>query len=200
MLTQKQLKLFSPFAQNIFREYSYKELKADERSNNALQLAIKKFKQEGLITERKVGTSRLYRMTGSERAYSYIALLNQERLPALAQRSINILQEEIEKQTPFYALVIFGSYAIGTQAQDSDLDIAIIAEREGVLAPRIKAAGLKTPLHIDAHIITANTFLEMLAAEEENLGKQIARKHLALHNPAIFYSLLGRGVQHGFRA
>ena len=42
-------------------------------------------------------------------------------------------------------------------------------------------------------------FLEMLKVDAENLGKQIARKHLIIHNPLIFYSLLKEGMKNGFR-
>ena len=42
-------------------------------------------------------------------------------------------------------------------------------------------------------------FLEMLMVDEENLGKQIARKHLSIYNPHIFYSLLKKGIKNGFR-
>jgi len=39
----------------------------------------------------------------------------------------------------------------------------------------------------------------MLKADNENLGKQIARKHLAIYNSNIFYSLLKKGIKDGFR-
>ena len=32
--------------------------------------------------------------------------------------------------------------------------------------------------------------LEMFSNEEENLGKQIARRHLAVHNHRIFYEMV----------
>ena len=38
----------------------------------------------------------------------------------------------------------------------------------------------------------------MLINDEENLGKQIARKHLALNNNQIFYKIIKEGIRHGF--
>ena len=51
---------------------------------------------------------------------------------------------------------------------------------------------------MDIHIIPQAEMLEMLMAKEENLGKQIARKHLVVHNPGIFYDMVGGGMKHGF--
>jgi hypothetical protein len=47
--------------------------------------------------------------------------------------------------------------------------------------------------------IAKDEFLEMLKVDYENLGKEIARKHSIVHNPAIFYSLIKEGVKHGFK-
>ena len=57
----------------------------------------------------------------------------------------------------------------------------------------------KSLLKIDGHVITKDEFLEMLNVDYENLGKEIARKHLIVHNPAIFYSMLNDGIKHGFK-
>jgi len=59
MLTEKQLKIFEPLTRNILKEYTIKEIKEScgEKSNNALALALKKFKEENLIKERRVGRS-----------------------------------------------------------------------------------------------------------------------------------------------
>ena len=46
--------------------------------------------------------------------------------------------------------------------------------------------------------MTGKEFVEMLTNDEENLGKQIARKHLAVHNHQLFYGLMREGMRHGF--
>ena len=57
----------------------------------------------------------------------------------------------------------------------------------------------KSLVELDAHIITQSDFLEMLAVDYENLGKQIARKNMPVHNAAIFYGIVKRGIARGFR-
>ncbi len=205
MLTKKQLDIFGSFIGNIFREYTYKELKelSMEKSNNAMHIAIKKLKDENLVKERKVGNSCLYKLNiENDTVFEYIYLFNESKLPKLAGRYIRILKEEIKKYTAFYSIVIFGSYSVGKQKKDSDLDIAIFIEdksKNDYIKTAVNSAEDKSLIPPDAHVITQDEFLEMLKVDYENVGKEIARKHLAMHNPMIFYSLLMKGVKNGFR-
>ncbi|MBU0907374.1 MAG: nucleotidyltransferase domain-containing protein [Nanoarchaeota archaeon] len=205
MLTEKQLKIFEPLTRNILKEYTIKEIKEScgEKSNNALALALKKFKEENLIKERRVGRSLLFTLNiDNELVFNYIQLINTKKIPKSAFRAIERIKEDVEKHTSFFTIVVFGSYAIGKQTKDSDLDVAVLIEEENkrkVIESALKSSELKTPLQIHGHVISKDEFLEMLKVDEENLGKQIARKHLSIYNSHIFYSLLKRGIKNGFR-
>ena len=63
----------------------------------------------------------------------------------------------------------------------------------------MKSAELKSILPLDAHVITKDEMLQMLKDKHENLGKQIAYKHLAIQNPMIFYSILTEEMNNGFK-
>lgn len=205
MLTENQLKIFEPLTKNILKEYSIKEIKelSGEKSNNAMTLALKKFKEENLVIERRVGKSLIYTLnTDTDLVFYYLSILNNKKISRPLERAIKRIKEEVEKHTLFYSLIIFGSYAIGKQTKESDLDIAVFIEDESkkkIIESALKSSELKTPLEIHGHVITKDEFLEMLKVDEENLGKQIARKHLSIHNSHIFYSLLKKGIKDGFR-
>lgn len=205
MITVKQLKIFEALAKQPFAELTRKQVKqsAKERSNNALAIAIKRFLGEGVIMERKVGKSALISLNfENEGTYYYLGLANAQRLDSTAARAIRTIRADIEKYTFFYSLVIFGSFAVREQKKASDLDIAVLIESEKKrkhIEAALNSAAQKSLLPIDAHVITKDEFVEMLVNGEENLGKQIARKHLAVHNHQIFYSLIKEGMKHGFR-
>ncbi len=203
MITQKQLKILGLFNRNIFRDYSFKELKelSKEKSNSVLQNAIKQFLAEDLIEERKIGTSKLYKINhNNNRVYSYLNLFVKENLPKPVKKTMTILKKELDKVTCFYSIIIFGSYAINKQNNKSDLDIAIIIEKDKKQIQRaLDSASELTLLHLDGHIILKKELLDMLKADYENLGKQIAGKHLVIHNPEIFYSIIKEGIKNGFR-
>ena len=205
MLTESQLKIFEPLTRNMLKEYSIKEIKeaCGEKSNNALALALKKFKEENIVKERRVGKSLLYVLNiDNELVFNYIQMINNKKIPKSALRAIERIKEEVEKHTSFFSIIVFGSYAIGKQTKYSDLDVAVFIEEEDerkAIEVAIKSSELKTPLKIDCHVISKDEFLEMLKVDEENLGKQIARKHLSIYNSNIFYSLLKKAVKNGFR-
>lgn len=205
MITEKQLKIFEVFVKKPFAEYTRKQIKKEskEKSNNALALAINLLKKEEVLIEKKVGKSGLLTLNlNNDLTFHYIALCNNQRLSHLVKLSVKILKDEVDTETHFYSLVVFGSYAVGEQKQASDLDIAVFIEGEEKrkrIEAAINSGKLKAPLKIDAHVIPKAEMIEMLTNDEENLGKQIARKHLAIYNHQLFYEIIKEGMKHGFR-
>lgn len=205
MLTAKQLRILNLFSKNLFKEYSFKELKksSKEKSNSVLQNAIKQFLKEGLIIERKIGTSKLYSINHqNDKFYTYLDIIIKENLPKMIKKSIEIIKQEVNSHTYFYSIVIFGSYAMNEQKEASDLDVAVFIEKETqkkTVQAALNSAGDKILLKLDGHAITKDEFLEMLKVDYANLGKEIAKNQLVVHNPCIFYALLKEGVKNGFR-
>jgi predicted nucleotidyltransferase len=205
MITRKQLRIFEAFAKKPFAESTRRQVKEEskEKSNNALALAINLLKKENVLIEKKVGKSGLLTLNlDNNLTFHYIALCNSQRLERAAGIAAKRIKDEIEDITHFYAIVIFGSYAANEQKKESDLDVAIFIdgeEKREKIEAAINSAKLKTLLEIDAHVIPKAEMIEMLTNDEENLGKQIAKKHLAVFNHQIFYEIVKEGVKHGFR-
>lgn len=204
MLTKKQLTIFEPLVSRIFRECTIKNIKEEsgEKSNNAISLALKKFKEEKIVKEKTIGRSKLYTLNqDNDVVFNYIDLINNKKLPKLARETTEQLSEEIKKYTSFFVIVVFGSYSMGQQKKDSDLDIAVFVENEEIkkkIQFALNSTKLKSIQPIDPHAISQEEFLEMLKVDYENLGKEIARKHLSIYNSSIFYDLLYKGVKNGF--
>ena len=204
MLTAKQIKIFEVFMRKPYKEFTYKEIKefSKEKSNSIIQKAISKFLEENLINKRKVGNIILYNLNFENNTiFSYFDILLKESLPNIAKKALEKIKKEI-KDIEFLSIIIFGSYAEGKQTKKSDLDIAMFVsskkdKRKCELS--LKAAKLKIILNIDYHVFTKNEMLQMLKDKHENLGKQIAYKHLTIHNSAIFYSIIQEGIDNGFK-
>ncbi|MBI2125559.1 nucleotidyltransferase domain-containing protein, partial [Candidatus Woesearchaeota archaeon] len=200
-----QLKILEVFAKKPFAEYARKEIKKEskEKSNNALALAINSLKKEVVLIEKKIGKSGILALNlDNDITFYYLALCNDFRIPHLADISLETLKKEIGEETPFFSIIIFGSYAVGEQEKGSDLDIAIFVESEDnrkKIESLANSAKLKSALEMDIHVIPKGEMIEMLTSKEENLGKQIARKHLAVYNHRIFYEIVKEGMRHGFR-
>lgn len=204
MLTPKQIKLFEVFLRNPYKELTYKEIKdcPKEKSNSIIQKAISKFLAEDLVKKRKVGNLILYILNlENSTVFSYFDILTKEKISNPVKYSLKIIRGEISN-IEFISVVIFGSYAEGKQKEKSDLDIAIFvssAEDKKKCELSMKSAELKSILQLDVHVITKDEMLQMLKDKHENLGKQIAYKHMAIQNPMIFYSILAQGINNGFK-
>lgn len=206
MITGKQLRIFESFAKHPFAELTRNQIKkeAKEKSNNALALLVNQLKKEGVLVERKIGKSGLLSLDmNNEQSMNYIAMAGGARIEKKAKDAIKRLMEEITDVTPFFSMAVFGSYAANEQKKDSDLDIAVFIDSEDKkkkVEAAINSARLKLLVETDIHVIPRAEMAEMLANGEENLGKQIARKHIAVHNHRIFYDIVREGMKHGFHA
>ncbi|MEK6853421.1 MAG: nucleotidyltransferase domain-containing protein [Nanoarchaeota archaeon] len=204
MLTPKQIKIFEAFLRKPYKELTYKEIKnySKEKSNSIIQKAVVKFLAEELVKKREVGNIILYAINlDNSTVFSYFEILIKDKSHNLVKNSLKIIREELSN-TEFISLVIFGSYAEGKQKEKSDLDIAIFVNSIGDKKNcelSMKSAELKSILKIDVQVITKVEMLQMLKDKHENLGKQIAYKHLAIQNPIIFYSILQEGINNGFK-
>ncbi len=205
MITRKQLAILNIFQKNEFEKISWKRLKelSDNKSSSVIQNAVKSFLKEDLIFEEKIGTSKLYKLNlDNPKIFSYFEIYNRENLSKKILSSIKELEDGLDKHILFYSIVIFGSYSSGKQNKNSDLDVAVFIEsgaKRKIVEAVFKSMELKSALNIDGHVIAQKEFLEMLKVDYENLGKEIARKHLILKNPAIFYSLVKEGIKNGFK-
>ena len=206
MITEKQLELFEIFARHPFASYMRRDIMAYSRqkSNNALSLFIKLLKKENVLSECHIGRAGLLSLNmDNDRTHHYIALCNSRMIPEDAGRSLEILQKEILEINPFYSIVVFGSYAKREQKAKSDLDIAVFIE-DDILKKKIEAAAnsakIKSIIELDIHVMPRKEMIDMLTEKEENLGKQIARSHIAVHNHRIFYDIIREGIVRGFRA
>jgi len=204
MITKKQLEIFQVFAKNPFGEFTMSQIKeiSGNNSNNLIEKAVKKFREEGLFFEKKIGRSVLYSLDLRGRAPSYIALANSERLDYLAGKAVRMIREDVLRGKEFSSVVIFGSYAIGKESRKSDLDIVVLTADEKAkrkIEIALNGSELNSPTVMDWHVFSRKEFVEMLINDEENLGKQIARKHMAVHNSRIFYDVVREGMRRGFR-
>jgi predicted nucleotidyltransferase len=204
MLTPKQIKIFEAFLRKPYKELTYKEIKdySKEKSNSIIQKAAAKFLSENLVKKREIGNIFLYSANLDNNAvFAYFEVLIREKSSSLVRNSLKIIREELIN-IEFVSIVIFGSYAEEKQKEKSDLDIAIFvnsAEDKKNCELAMKSAELKSILKLDIHVITKGEMLQMLKDKHENLGKQIAHKHLAVQNPIIFYSILQEGINNGFK-
>jgi predicted nucleotidyltransferase len=193
MLTKKQVNLLNVF-QTPFEELTFKQIKerSEEKSNNLLQLALKDFKNNNIILSKKIGSTYVHKLNLENKStLIYLDLINQNH--SLHVPILENIETSLKTVTPFFILIVFGSYAKNKNRKSSDLDVAILINDASqkkdieIIMETIKRRELQK---IDSHIITLNEFKEMLKADYENLAKQICKNNVVYYGYQIYVELL----------
>ena len=200
MLTKVQMNILSVFKKDIFSSLTFRQLKEQSRqkSNNIIQIALKEFQNQKLIRTELVGDVTRYHLDlESNLTLSYLHLINESEIEKkrFPKEITAEIQKKLLKQTEFFILIVFGSYAKNKAAEKSDLDIAIIIESEQTkkeITPGLETIKRREIKPLDYHIFTRTEFLEMLRADYENLGKQVYKNSFIYYGFIEYYNLIKR--------
>jgi len=198
MLTKEQLNILSVFKKDIFASLTFKQIKQDSRqkSNNIVQIAIKEFQKQDIVKTKEIGDVTTYSLNlNNNLTFSYLNLINESEISKskVPKKTLEDIQNRIFKQTEFFILILFGSYAKNEATKKSDLDIALIVESEQTkkdITPFLETIKRREVIPIDYHIFTRNEFLEMLQADSENVGKQIFKSNIVYYGYIPYCNLV----------
>lgn len=204
MITNERLRLLNAWRNNLFEIYSISEIMRFSKKItkpwvfSALRMLVK---NNILVSQRK-GNMDLYSLN-LYNPYTLQMMHYLEIQESLEFPLLSLISEAI-KAIPIknYCLIVFGSYAAGTQKKGSDLDVCFLVEneiQEKKIKPYFNDVKLNHPVHIDEHYVTFPDFVKMLLRPEENLAKQILIKHKLFLNADIYYSLVKEAHEHGFK-
>ncbi len=203
MLTKQQLTILSVFKEDLFASLTFKQIKEEgkQKSNNLVQIALKKFKEQDLVKTEVIGDVITYSLNlNNNLTLSYLNLINDIEIQKrkFPKEVLSEIQKRIFKQTNFFILIVFGSYAKSKATERSDLDVAVIIESEQTkreIIPFLETVKRRELKPIDYHIFTRSEFIEMLKAYAENVGKQIYKNNIIYYG-FIEYCHLIRGKKH----
>lgn len=203
MLTQEHTVL-EPFLKEPWRGLTFKEIKniSHNKSDNYVHTVLKRFVKTGLLKEKKIGNSIVYSINDTISALNTIGFVVEHKANNVKYIPHANIQKLVNKiKTPFYVLIITGSYAKNTQKETSDLDIAIICDTKqdpnAVLSQIRLESELMVP-EVHPYIFTQEQFYQMLTSKEENYGKEIARNNLIITGGKEYHSILLEAIKHGF--
>lgn len=202
-MSKDGLKILGVFKENLFGEFSISEVmkKANKKSKPWVFNTLKKFEKEKFLLSEKKANINLYKANlGNPLLIQSFLFLESQSLVNF--KYLGIIIKIIEKiPAENYCLLIFGSYTENKQRNDSDLDICFLVENkesESKIRPYFNEIKLLSEVKIDEHYIPFEDFVGMLLKDEENLGKQMFKRHKTLFNGNIFYKLVLKAHKNGF--
>ncbi|MDI6721155.1 MAG: nucleotidyltransferase domain-containing protein [Candidatus Aenigmarchaeota archaeon] len=204
-MLRKEYEIIGPFVKWPWKKFTFREIKklAGKKSESYVYNSLKKFVKTGILKEEKAGNVVLYSIElRSLKACIYSGIVAEH----LAWSKNRIPYIDIDKisgkiPTPFYILIITGSYASGKQNPKSDIDMVIICddpmEPQKIYAQLRQKCELNIP-PIHLYVFKKSEFLEMLVNKEANYGKEIAENNLILSGGREYYGIISEAVQNGF--
>ena len=86
-------------------------------------------------------------------------------------------------------MLLFGSYADGTQQPNSDIDLLII-NKNGKRTIDFRSIEVLFDVSVHPLFISTLEMKKMLQDDHENVGKQALKKHILLTNPIAFWEIV----------
>ncbi|MFC1649025.1 nucleotidyltransferase domain-containing protein [Nanoarchaeota archaeon] len=138
-------------------------------------------RMEDILLIQKVGKSKTLRLNWDNpaiKAYLTIASHEEKKEYLQAHPIIRKIASEIDTKD---IVLLFGSYAKGTENEKSDIDILVI-NKDGKKALSFSKHEMLYRKKINPVFITKRELKNMLRAKEENIGKQALENHIILNN------------------
>ena len=207
-LITEQHAIDSVFTKEPWKKLTYRDIQqlSGKKSRSYIYGALGRLMKEKIIIPEKVGKSILYNLNlDSTYVQNYMAFL--EEFNAWTSKHIPIdivakLGSKISLVTPFYILIVTGSYAKKIHTKKSDLDIVVICgdeiEPKKIYAELSLVSELSIP-KVHLYVFTKKQLLEMFLNEKQNYGKELAKNHLLFNGGSAYYSILQEAIKHGFR-
>ena len=198
MLTKEQIRILSVFKKGLFASLTFRQIKeqSQQKSNNVVQIALREFQKQNLITLKMIGDVNVYSLNlNNNLTLSYLNLINELDITRrmFPKEILEEIKKNIFKKSELFILTIFGSYAKNKATKKSDLDIAVIVDSEPTkkeIAPLLETVKRRELRPIDYHIFTREEFLEMLMADYENVGKQIYKNNIIYYGYIEYCNLI----------
>ncbi len=204
MITNEKIDLLNVWRKDLFNELSISEIMklSGKKTKTWVFNSLRYLVDREILNSKRKGNMNIYNVNmENPMAIQLVHYLEiQENINFSEKKLVSNIISSIPIKN--YSLIIFGSYAEGKQTKKSDLDICFLVEErntEKKMKPYINDIKLSTPIKIDDHYITFDEFVAMLLRNEENLGKQIFKKHKIFYNADIYYNLIKEAYKRGFR-
>jgi len=183
------LRLINALGKNLNNEITIRQLskEADVPYTTTLRLINKK---QELFRINKKGNVKLISLNLEDnitKNYLILSERNQAFTFIKKHPQFKVLKEEIPKGK--YSLILFGSRAEEENREKSDVDLCII-NKDGKKNISFSKFELLFKLEVNPIFFSKKEFKKMLKEKQQNVAKEIIKKHVILHGEEYFWNLI----------
>ena len=171
-----------------------------EKSYKNVREGLQELAEDGIVAKEDVGASVVCSLNFKvQKTLDYVSYLENAkryelfRIAPKIQEISERLVEQVKLHTPFFTLLLFGSYAKGTFHEKSDVDLIIIAEKkhhENVEKETVYLQAIYS-LKLNFFVMSQKDYESMLISKEQvNIGKESLKSHVLLYGTELYYQMV----------
>ena len=190
-----KLEIISLYRNNYLNQFHIREMgKLVGKSHVSLLPHLKSFEEDKILLAKQVGKSKVYSLNFDNNQVKEFLSLSEKK------RSLEFLNKELFIKKIYNefininlngCLILFGSYASGTNSEESDVDLLYMGEINDSKKEIIKEFGKVYGKEVHLVSMTLKQFKEQLS-KQNSLIKEIIKNHIILYNHDILINELWR--------
>jgi predicted nucleotidyltransferase len=189
------LKLVNALGKHIGDELTLRELASIAKV--PYTTANRVMKSAGLFTLRKKGNIILCSLNTKDpitKSYLIIAERMAQKKFFMKNPGYKMIAKDLLESD--LCVILFGSRAQENAREKSDVDICVITKtgKNGKKITGFSQFEMLYQLEVNALSFSEEEFIQMLKSEEENVAKQIMKKHILLYGETYFWEVTWDGI------
>jgi predicted nucleotidyltransferase len=183
------LKLIQSLGKNLNNQIPIRQLSKESKVPYTTTHRLIKNNKEIFIINQK-GNIKLVSLNLKDNiTKNYLILSERKEAESFINKNpeFKVLKKELPQED--YSLILFGSRADGKQREKSDIDLCVV-NKDGKKNIKFSKFELLFKLEINPIYLKNNEFKQMLKEEEQNLAKEIIKKHIILYGEEYFWNLI----------
>ena len=195
VIINNNLKILNFFADNKDKTFSIKKVSDILNINYKIVYEeIISLEKEGLIKITRNGNSNICQFN-----YKYdsklVKIEELRKQEIFKNKDIKLVYNRIkEVKSPFYCLILFGSYANKTNQKGSDIDLCLITDNPKI-SKEVQSILSITPIDIHLQDFSSEHFIQMLKSKEFNVGNEIVKNNIIFYGLESFYEMVNNVKQ-----
>ena len=157
---------------------------------NSVMRFLNQLKKEGILTYKKEGNLKKYKINNSEKIANIFASFDIERLnklPLKRKRAINYFIDKLPEKPVI--ILLFGSTAKETFKKDSDIDLILIVNRKTNADKAKDYVDAQVGIRINCFQIAYNEFLKEIKLKEDKVIQSALNTGYPIFNHMLFYEV-----------
>ena len=167
-----------------------KSLKIDYKNTYSI---IKRLEKITLIKIETFGQSSRVKLNTQTHPLIFEAEF-ERRKEILKDKNLAVMLSSFKRaiKSKLYILLLFGSYAKGTQTKSSDIDIMAICPDglEDAFEKDINRTARSMPLPLHPLVFSESQFIEMANAKEPNVGQEALKNNVIMYGIEQYYEMV----------